>query len=78
MKYEEYLKAVGRKITDIRTEADMTLNKAAQAAFLRWTQLRDIEEGVGNPNMKTYKKIADALKIEFDELFIIDKKKRKK
>lgn len=78
MNYEEYLKALGHKITKIRMDAGMTLNKAAQAAFLRWTQLRDIEEGIGNPNMKTYKKIASALNIEFDELFIIDRKKRKK
>ena len=75
MKYDEYMKAVGRNIKELRENSGLTVNQAAQLALVKWAKLRDIEAGIANPTMKTYKKIAAAFKIDIDDLLNVRNKK---
>ena len=75
MKDEEFLKKIGRNITQLREEAGITMNRASQLALVKWAQYRDIEAGKVGANIKTYKKIADALKVDIHKFFIFNTKK---
>ena len=74
MTYKAFLRQIGDNIKLIREkELGLTVNRAAQIALMRWTQLRDIENGLANPNMKTLYKIAKAFNVPIDRLFEIKK-----
>lgn len=56
------------KIKSIRVEKGLTQKKLAKMAEMNEVQLRAIENGRGNPTMKTLERIADALEIPVDSL----------
>ncbi|MGE8079064.1 helix-turn-helix domain-containing protein [Peribacillus loiseleuriae] len=59
----------GKYIKKIRDEKGLTLNQAAMYSDISAAQLSRIENGIRNvPKPKTIKKIADGMKIDYDEL----------
>jgi transcriptional regulator with XRE-family HTH domain len=54
-------KAVGRRIRDLREEAELTLEKLAWESDLGKGHLSDIEKGLAVPNILSLQRIADRL-----------------
>ena len=68
MSYEEFLDLIGNNIRYHRKRQKFTLNRLAQASFMRWTQIRDIENGRANPTLRTLNKIAEALGVDIKDI----------
>lgn len=56
------------KIKSIRMKKGLTQKKLAEMAEMNEVQLRAIENGRGNPTVKTLEKIADALDVPLNDL----------
>jgi transcriptional regulator with XRE-family HTH domain len=79
MNFEEFLKALGNKIREIRERdcPDRSLSDLAGHANKNKKAWESIERGESNPELATLNKMALALGVTIDELFKLDSKKRK-
>ena len=62
------LRRLGEAVVRSRTLGALTQEAVAEAAGLSVQFLRRVERGTGNPSYLSMLKIADALKIELEEL----------
>jgi transcriptional regulator with XRE-family HTH domain len=63
------LKILGETIKGFRLAKNLTLNRAAQMAFLNSTQLDEIEKGKRDARMATILRIAKAWEIPIGKFF---------
>lgn len=66
-------KRFGKRIRELRTAQGYTLETLADKAGIHWTYLGGIERGIRNPSLKNIEKIAKALKVPINELFLFNK-----
>jgi len=71
MTYEEFLKRIGNNIKRIRLEQfpQRSITDLAGHVNKNKKAWEKIENGEGNPELRTLKKIADVLNVEINELF---------
>jgi transcriptional regulator with XRE-family HTH domain len=67
-KREEFLALLGKRITKLRSEKKMTLEKLAYEVGISKGNLSDIEHGRKNPTYLTLQKIAQGLDISLSQL----------
>ncbi|MGN1097872.1 MAG: helix-turn-helix domain-containing protein [Clostridia bacterium] len=60
---------VGERITMLREQRGITVNKLANMAGISQAHLRDVEMGVKNPTVETLSYFCDALGISLAEFF---------
>ena len=79
MTYKQFLKALGRQIAYYRHKkyGDASYNSVAHDAKMRGTDWEKIEKGESDFRIKTISKIAVALKVDIEELFVIDEAHKK-
>jgi putative transcriptional regulator len=68
MKDETYLKKLGAKIVQIRTEKEISQKQLALNIGSTNTHLRRIERGEANPTINTLRRIAAELGISISDL----------
>ena len=80
MTYEAFLIAVGKQIQKFRKLkfGDASYNSVAHEAKMRGTDWAKIENGKSDFRITTIKKIADALDVTIEQLFICDECKKRK
>ena len=66
------LKNIGARIKAVRAEKNITLKDLAYTINMEPPNLSVIENGKSNPQILTYAKIASALGIDINELFLFD------
>ena len=69
----EFLHKIGVAIRELRLIKGLTQLQLSIDAGIPLSQIGAIERGVGNPTIKTLKKIADCLECEVFQLFIFNK-----
>ena len=86
MDYGEYLKALGKRIHELRRNLPYRDPKTgtdkvgpsqhlfSQMAFIRQSQIQSIEAGTANPTMQTMGRIARALNVGIDKLLSVNDK----
>ena len=67
---ETELKRLGRRIRQLRTEAGLTQETAAERADLSAKHWGDIENARSNPTVSTLVAVAKALRVKVGELFM--------
>jgi len=60
---------IGRKIAELRKEANLTQEKLAEKVGLDRTYIGYLEKGDRSPSVETANKIARALGVKIDEIF---------
>ena len=60
---------LGTRLKAIREEKGMTIEQLALKSGISAVEISSIEKGTRTPWMGTIKKLADALEVEFDELY---------
>lgn len=60
---------LGRRLRELRKNARLTQEQAAEQAGLDWKTLQDFERGETNPTVASLVAIADAYGISLSELF---------
>ncbi|MBO8169310.1 MAG: helix-turn-helix transcriptional regulator [Thermoanaerobacteraceae bacterium] len=55
--------SLGKKITKLREQQNMTMTELAKKAQISVSYLNDIEKGRSNPSLDTLRSIAEALKV---------------
>jgi transcriptional regulator with XRE-family HTH domain len=63
------LKALGKRIRELRDAKGWSQERRAEAAYLDRSYLAGIERGLRNPSVRSLLKIAGALKVRIGELF---------
>ena len=69
-KEKDIYKMMAVRIRDFRKQKGLTLKQLAQEADITPTFLGNIERGISKPTLYTAEKIARALELDFEELFI--------
>ena len=69
-----YLKAIGTRLKQLRKEAKLTQEDLADAASLNSNYYGRIERGEINVTIETLMSIADALKMNMNEIFLSGEK----
>ena len=69
----DFLLETGAGIRHFRGEKGLTQLQLSIDAGIPLSQIGAIERGVGNPTIKTLKKIADCLDCEVFQLFVFEK-----
>ncbi len=59
----------GKKVRQLRREADLSQEELAELAKLDLTSINEIENGTRNPSLRTIHKISLALKLSLKDLF---------
>ncbi len=67
---ESVLKEFGKRVRELRKEMRLSQEELAERANLHHTYIGGVERGERNPSLKSIKKIADALGVELEALFI--------
>lgn len=67
---EHVVVQVGERIKDMRADAKMSQEEFSSMAGLERTNYSEIENGIGNPTLKTLCKIILAHGIRIEELFV--------
>lgn len=63
-----YVVSIGKRIRELRTEAEMTLESLSEATNISVGYLSDVERGKYEPTITKIQAIAKALKIKIDRL----------
>lgn len=66
---DEFLEQLGIQIRSLRKEKNMSQRELGNEAFIEKSTIQRIERGLMNCTVKTLIKIANALDVEYVELF---------
>lgn len=72
----DYQKAFGKNIRRLRLLRDLKQEQLAEKSELSVQILGAIERGTGNPTLSTLEKIALALSVNVEELFVLEEFRR--
>ena len=67
---EEILRAIGRRIAEIRSEKGLTQEAFADRADITPQYLQELERGKQNFSIKTLNRLAKLLGVPFEALFV--------
>ena len=70
MKYKYIYGRIGKEISRIRKEKDISQEDLALDCYIDRSNLAEIEKGKANPSLKVLCKIAKGLNIQLCQLFI--------
>lgn len=66
---EEFIRAFGRRIREIRNSKKMSMEDLAHVAGFSYSKIARIELGESNTSISAAKKLAECLEVEVWELF---------
>jgi transcriptional regulator with XRE-family HTH domain len=67
--FETVLRKLSKRVKELRLKKGLTQEKIAYENDISKGNYSDIENGIGNPSLKTLLKIANSLEISLSELF---------
>lgn len=70
MKYKYIFGRLGKEISRIRKEKDLSQDDLALDCYIDRSNLAEIEEGKVNPSLKVLCKISEGLNIQLCQLFV--------
>lgn len=72
----DYQKSFGKNVRRLRLLRDLKQEQLADKSGLSLQHIGAIERGTGNPTLLTLEKIASALSVSVEELFVLEEFKR--
>ena len=74
---DDFQRAFGRRVRELRTRIDLSLEELAHRCDVHWTYLSGIERGRRNPTLINIGRLAWALQVSLAEFFSVFARRRK-